>query len=484
MHHKLDFIEKKLKEYGCTINNNNGPFNVTKGTRYSGDYTEQCIKRANLTDCILKNAVFDGAAVTGSFFDGCVFVKCSMDRADFEFCTFENCEFCDNPFTNESFNNSIFLETKFINSPFISNTLTGCLFKKGHFVNSHIEHSTLEGAIFEDCIFQDMNLDHLNMEYIEFKNVRMENVTLPFSQIPYIFGGIEYIINTSDNLKINTGENTYISKEEYINEGIRLLCEYFELKECYFPLTNIYLGLGNKTQAYKYLMQGMQQSVITRDFRMLKYFCKLAARNNEFSYKELNKLYTSIQKYMPQDALNKQQLHNYSKHIGEIKTILFSRQNLPQMTFAIKTNIEHDNMQTLSKLLEDIFMIKQKLCSKQHTMQLVLEQNSPFIVTINISDKLYYLCCLATVIIKLISEDSALGVLYSDYIFTHKEKDEYYFNNTVIPLLDIAGSKKQQYIDAETCCNIEEILFNNINYDSNFKLQYIRSNKLPLITER
>lgn len=477
---KLSDIIKELKNYGCSMNNDNGPFVASENATYSESYAGQSIKRAHLKNCLLQNAIFDDAAVTGSSFFECIFTNCRMNGADFEFCSFDSCNFFDTPLLNESYNNSTFYNTKFINSPFTSCTLTGVLFKLALFSRSSLEHCTLEGAIFEDCTFENINLSNLNLEFIELKKISMNNVILPFSQIPYIFGGIEYIKDTEDNIWMGTDEGKPISKEEYLANVIPLLCKYYEKKEEHFPLANIYLGLGDKIKAYKHMKLGMQYCVVLKDFRMLKYFCKLAARNNEFTYTELNALYKSIQKFLPQDALNQQQLHNYAKHIGEIKTILFSKHDMPKVTFSIRTNIEPDNISSLSNLIEDIFMIKKKICNESSTVQLILEQNSPFIVTLNITGELFNLCCFVLIIIKLINESQELFSAYLNYIYTWNELPEEYLSNTIIPLLEFAEKKKLEYLTANTNFFADEIWFSNVEI-SNFRLQYFNTNKLALM---
>ena len=41
------------------------------------------------------------------------------------------------------------------------------------------------------------------MEYSEFSNVQMKNVVLPFAQLPFIFGGLDYILLTNDNISVS-----------------------------------------------------------------------------------------------------------------------------------------------------------------------------------------------------------------------------------------------------------------------------------------
>ena len=477
MPRNINDIIDELKKYKFNGTNDNGGFHTANKAEYSGDYTSKSIKRTQLTNCTFHMATFDNAAVTGSFFQDCTFSQCSMNKADFEFCNFEKCDFFNNPFQDESFNNSTFYDVQIINSPFISCTLTGVHFKKIFFSDSDILHCTMEGTIFEDCKFQNMNMTQLNMEYVEIKNVNMDNVTLPFSQVPYIFGGIEYVKNTKDNILISADGNCKITAQEYFDNAIKLLCEYYEVQECHFPLANIYLGLDDIKKAYRHIQLGMQQCVIAKDFRMLKYFCKLAAQSSVFTYKQLNSMYTLIQKYFPQDTLTKQQLYNYSKHIGEIKTVLFSKHNMPRMTFSIRTNIEPNNFQTLSNFLEDIFQYKNKICSNEHTSQIILAQNSPFMVTLDISDVLSNLCILAMLLIKLMNESNLLYEMYLDSYNACTSITNKNSLDTMVPLFEIVENQKKQYAKRNVTFWVDEILFFNIDQNIKTNLQYFNIRK-------
>lgn len=476
MSRKLESILADLQHYDFTETNDNCPFEDSNKAKYTDDYTARCIKRTKLTNCDFQDAKFDYAAVTGSLFENCIFTKCSMLEADFEFCNFEYCSFKSNPSVGVSFNNSTFYNTKFCDSPFTTCTLTGALFKDVLFSNSKIQHSTLENTIFENCTFKDMDLSNLNMEYIELKDVVMENVILPFSQIPYIFGGVEYIKKTSDNVFISSGSDS-ISTNEYLANGLKLLCEYYEAKKIHFPLANIYLALEKRQEAFRHLSIGLRQCVMAKDFRMIKYYCKLAVINNVFSYNELNTLYKIIHKYLPQTSLNGQQLHNYSKHISEIKEILFKRQDMPRMSFSFRTNIEPENFQVLSSLLEDIFKFKSKICSIDSTTELLLDQNSPFLVTLDITDQLQNLCQLAAILINLINESNELYKIYYEAAYQNIKIEENCFEKNMETLLALSDLKKINYTNSNVYFSVEEILFSNIRNETYDYLQYFNLNR-------
>lgn len=484
---KIEKILKKLSKYGFKATNDSYPFSGAEGAHITGNFSFESVKRTNLKDRRIEDAVFSSAAVTGSYFEKCDFKTCKLDNADYEYCNFKECDFHLVPLDGISFNNSFFLKCNFWESPFLSCTLTGTYFTQTLFKNMTIEHCTLEGSLFEECTFDNTNMLNLNFEYAQFKNMRFYNAKLPFSQLPYIFGGITCLTDPSNDISISADNKTFLSPQEYIENGIPLLCEYYQEIKAHFPLANIYIGLNQYSKAYKELKLGMQQSVITKDFRMLKYYCKLAVLSNKFSYKDLNSMYQLIQKYFSMDTLSEQQLYNYSKHIGEIKTLLLSKIDEPEMSFTIKTNIEPDCFKTLSSILSDIFDFKSQLCSKNHASKVILGENSPFIITVDISDDYLNLYLFALVLIVL-SEGKCN--LYESYVLQLSEHVEHVkliasgITNTLNSLLVKAEERHQYYVQNQIVLNVDEMLFSNISKDLKLPLQYFNTKEQTLIQGR
>lgn len=481
---KIEKILKKLNKYGFKATNDSYPFNGAEGAHITGNFAFKSVKRTNLKDRKVEDAIFTSAAVTGSYFEKCDFQTCKLNNADYEYCSFKECDFHSVPLNNISFNNSFFLKCNFLKSSFVSCTLTGTYFTQTLFKNMSIEHSTLEGALFEKCIFENTTMLNLNFEYAQFKNIRFYNAKLPFSQLPYIFGGITCLTDPDNDISISADNKTFLSTQEYIENGLPLLCEYYQEIKAHFPLANIYIGLKQYSKAYEELKLGMQQSVITKDFRMLKYYCKLAVLSNTFSYKDLNNMYKMIQKYFSVDTLSDQQLHNYSKHIGEIKTLLLTKPDEPEMSFTIKTNIEPDCFKLLSSILSDIFDFKSQLCSKNHASKVILAENSPFIITVDISDDYLNLYLFALVLIVL-SEGKCK--LYENYV---SQLSEYIkmiasdTSSTLNSLLVKAEEHHQNYVQNKVVLNVDEMLFSNINMDLKLPLQYFNTKNQSLIQGR
>ena len=481
---KIEKILKKLGKYGFKATNDSYPFTGAEEAHITGDFSFESVKRTNLKYRKVEDAVFSSAAVTGSYFEKCDFQTCKLDNADYEYCNFKECDFHSVPLDSISFNNSFFLKCNFLKSSFVSCTLTGTYFTQTLFKNMSIEHCTLEGSLFEECIFYNTNMVNLNFEYAQFKNMRFYNAKLPFSQLPYIFGGITCLTDPGNDISISADNKTFLSTQEYIENGLPLLCQYYQEIKAHFPLANIYIGLKQYSKAYEELKLGMQQSVITKDFRMLKYYCKLAVLSNKFSYKDLNNMYKMIQTYFSMDTLSEQQLYNYSKHIGEIKTLLLSKYDEPKMSFTIKTNIEPDCFKLLSSILSDIFDFKSQLCSENHASKVILAENSPFIITVDISDDYLNLYLFALVLIVL-SEGKCK--LYESYVSQLSEAVNVIASgtaNTLNSLLVKAEERHQYYIQNQIALNVDEMLFLNISKDLKLPLQYFNTKKQTLIEGR
>ena len=101
---------------------------------------------------------------------------------------------------------------------------------------------SFENTVFDNVKFKRVTFSDLNIDFAEFHCIEMEDTILPFSQIPYAFGLLDYLINTQDKVYITSASSSdkKITAQEYIS-----LLENFEIyyinTKSYFPLANIYL---------------------------------------------------------------------------------------------------------------------------------------------------------------------------------------------------------------------------------------------------
>ena len=377
-----DEVFSKLKRFGYARAENYGQ-QIQHKAIPTQDFRGKSLNHTILEFVTIKDKDFTEACATGSIFRNCTFVDCILDQADFEFCEFYDCDFSGNSPINCSFNNSSFFYTTFHDIVFRGCTFTSCVFHACYWDGGNIVNSTLEGALFRQCRFQGMDLRQLNMDFVEFEEVTLQDVILPLDQIPFIFGALQYLLSTDNNVKISKKDTETITVQKYIKEIIPLLCSHFCNTEQYFPLANIYYALGKYDEGLDATKKGLMAAMSLKDFRMLKYFCKLIAYSKVFKPGVLHDLYNNyICRLLPQNK-DGIVIPNYARQLLEIKELLFNTSNTPSFRISLKTNIGLSDNQKLGKLLESIFAVgKQHDTFCANDIKVVLQQNSPLIITL------------------------------------------------------------------------------------------------------
>lgn len=394
-------ILKKLKKYGygrkdtMVVNHSN---RIVNNKDYSGEnMNHQICEYATMKKC-----TFDFASVTGSIYRHCTFENCTMKEADFEFCEFTDCSFFAREPINCSFNNSNFINTQFYDIEFDSCTLTSAYFENCHFKGGAIRCSTLENAIFKNCRFEDIDLSHLNMDYVELEEPHMTGITLAMSQIPFMFGCLEYLLKTTDTVKISGAKNKSISITEYKNKVIPLLVQHYMDTKQYFPLSNVQLALKDYISAEESLKRGTAVCVETRDFRMLKYYCHLIVKSRFYKPDTLHMFYRHICKMSPQGEGSYTDQRNFTRHIAEIKAALFGQNSSPHLSVTMRTDITSHKVSLLSRILETFFTIsKTDVGYGINQTEMLVSENSPLMIELNVYGSEKALILLLSAILRI-----------------------------------------------------------------------------------
>ncbi len=384
----------KAKKLNFGKNNKRQPI-IATNKAFDGMSSEQ-FEGAGITHSVFKNCIFnsvkfDRAAVTGSIFERCEFINCSLDEADFEFCEFIECKISIKKVNGCSFNNSNFIKSTFCNIIFNSCTFTGTFFDKSEINKVKINYSTLEGACFSECKFKNLNWRDLNLEYIELVKPEMSNVILPFFQIPYIFGALDYLSNTHDNVKISYKKSS-IDIDTYLSDGINYLLEQYSEQNSLFPIINIYL-FGRREDAGKaseYLFIELNNLKASRDFRGIKFCCKLIALSNKFNSKQLTAFYEAITRLDISLDPHSAEMRSFARNFGEIRAILFSRKNENLLKAKFRTNIGIEKDVRFAKLTNYLYNFSKPGHSDKIYSKMSLECNSPLIITIEIEGEISY----------------------------------------------------------------------------------------------
>lgn len=425
------------------------------------------LTHSRFTKCYFENINFQRAAVTGSVFNSCIFINCNLDDADFEFCEFRNSKIQINKISGCSFNNSNFIETRFENINFTGCTFTGAYLENCKINQVKIEYSTLEGAQFSDCQFLNIDWRNLNLEFVEFIKPYMNDAVLPFYQIPYMFGILEYLTTTTDNVRIAKGKKIF-SVQEYLEDGLSSLLNEYEKKQLYLPMSNIYIfGINTDyNKAFELLSKEVAGLAAVRDFRGIKFCCKLISNSNMFGRNHLNKIYKHITDADISIEPNSAEMKSFTRNIGEIRSILFKRHSLPTITMRFKTNIGIEYSLRFSNLINQF----QKISKPDHTNRvnstIKLAFNSPLLIDVRIEGdiKLFSSILVSFLLLSGVSPDEYTTYPMVSSLLSYRDED---FNEN--NLISFAKECKKNLMSE----GIEVAL---IEYYSNDLYEYIESN--------
>ena len=385
-----DEILKELKRLGYDRKNNE--YYIQNNAICNKSYKDKVLNHSILSNCRMEAIIFDNASATGSIFRACEFIDCSIVQTDFEFCNFYDSYFRSYSKIIASFNNSNFINTIFEDINFEFCTFTGALFENCIFRNVYIADSTLENAKFNNCVFQNMDLCNLNMDFVEVNDPEMEDVILSLSQIPYMFGCLQYIFSTNDNVRIGSQDGAGISVSDYKNNIIPLLIQFwetnkFEDPEYYFPLANVYIANGDYNNAVTNLRSGLKNAVVQHDFRIIKFYCKLISRSGLFNSSALYKFYNIIKRFGTSNGSgNLPDMQSFIRNIGEIEAALFASHKEGKIFLRFKTDLSTEDTDKIGIILGKIFSLsKMKHALYPNRVETSLTENSPLMISLQIS---------------------------------------------------------------------------------------------------
>lgn len=383
---KYNKLRKKLKRYGYTRKTDRLS-KLSNKPVIKRNFADKSLNRTYLSNSPVTGTNFNNAAMTGSYFNNCQFNNCHMYMSDLEYCEFYKCFFTSKYAIVSSFNDSNFSESIFENVSFSNCAFSGSFFEKCTFKNVKIEFTTFENSLFKNCTFENMNMKILNLDFIEFEKPKMDNVILPLEQITHSIGLLEYCIYTTDNILIGSDSNVVLSKEEYCNQVIPLLEEEYIHSKEYFPLSNIYLAKKEYEKAYDTLHKGLCDAVTKRDFRILKFYCKLIKANHCFDSHVLHSFYHCICRLAPNPTIteNNSLLRGYIRNIAEIKNILFDSTKKPTLHISLLTNLSSKQNGLIGKVISHLLEItKMNQFKMPNRAGIRVTENSPLLIEMDI----------------------------------------------------------------------------------------------------
>ena len=392
----LDFSEVEFRAAEAILED------MTSGRFNEGDAISPYLEGINL------DSKYNGSCIAHPQFK-----KCSFDGTKFHGingiasniidCYFKNTEFKDSGMASSNFSGTHFAkntalincgctESSFINVSFSEVLAEGSVFDRSFFIHAVFEntefcHCSFEDVLFQNVTFKNCDLLHANLEYADFQNLQLEQVNFPFWGILRAFGGLQAIQRSIGSTIQYANGTKCLAASQFLMQ-LPDLQAYFAKKKEYFILANINIFIGNQKKALYYIMSGLKCSLEQKDFRMIRYLCKLASLNHFFTIKELRQLYQSLTTNSQISHLNNHQYQLYLREIAEIRRWLldmpFSR---PQMVITCTTELDPGDYIGLAELLKFVDQTIQRELP-QCTCYYSVRHNSPPSLEYFISDVL------------------------------------------------------------------------------------------------
>jgi len=334
-------------------------YSIYKGVFISEDHSGENLRRSYYVDCEFSKSNLTNVGLSGSIINSSNFSENIFSNTKLDSCELDECNFINEKLTYVNFSKSIISNSIFKDCEMEAVNFTDTLFENVSFVNCVWKSLSLENAVFCNTSFDSVDLRKLNFEFSQFHNVHMNNVRLPFPTIPYIINGLEYLMNTSDDIWVSSAQSPIgrISKEEYLTYIYDL--EKFYIKtQNYFPLANIYIAKKQWEEAFSAIISGIQFSIrIIRNFRLVYYYCKLLQFTKSFSADKLSSIYDYINKNISDTNLRHQDYYNYTRYIDSIRNTLMNKKDSSSLQFFISTNIlsaEYNKLSILTSIFDEI----------------------------------------------------------------------------------------------------------------------------------
>lgn len=365
---------------------------VVIGKSYTPD-DNIAYRKLKHVECDFEDVSFDGTDGASSIVIDCRIKGCDIKNAGFRTSDFSQTQFLPSAAKPTSITNTSLHNSNFTASLFQQTNIEGCSFIHSMFRNTEFIHCTLcfcdfEDAVFENTTFESIDLTTSGIDFAEFIDVNLQDVTLSCWGILWSFGGLDAVKKFKNEVQLKLPDNdTAIPAEEFLR-CLPDLQAHFYFKKDYFSLANINIFLGNQEKAFLYIKEGLLYNLYIKNFRMIKFLCKLASYNHFFTKKQLSQLYYILQSDAIIHKMTSYEYRNYLYEMNDIKKLLVDNPfNLPQIIIKITTDIDNEEQDLLKVLLGNIDQII-KLNAGQSIYSTTIRHNSPTFIEILDSDVL------------------------------------------------------------------------------------------------
>lgn len=367
----------------------------------TGNYSNGRISHNYFDGCKFEGANLHRVSGAGSIFSTVKFSDVVISRSNFQSSTFESCEFDRCQLDGSNFSENYFANTVWTDCSAEAFNMSGAYFKDCRFIRTR--PGNLAEACLDNVYFEDIRLANMNVEFADFKAVHTNRVVLPFSQMPYVFNGLQYLTHTSDDVSISSHitDKGRIPIEEYVNV-LKDMEIFYSYREEYFPLSNILLAFGQYEEAVSAILQGAASAAIQGDFRMCKYYCKLLTDDKYFNAKTLEEFYSRLCKVVQMHAFSDAEYFQYTKYFPDIRRMLVENpRGYPRAVLILKSEIEISNADQITFMLTTLDELIHMDGLMLHKPDIRLMHNSPVTFIVDLCGNSMNILVAASVILSV-----------------------------------------------------------------------------------
>ncbi|MCM1426210.1 MAG: pentapeptide repeat-containing protein [Eubacterium sp.] len=396
-----------------TMNNNKSIGGDERRTLSNEKYIRKSMKRSSIRNIDYQNCTFTNVAFADSCFHEVGFIDSELEGNSFVYCNFVNCNFSNkdkeflcsaNNFSQSNFTNCTFDKFELISSGLLQSLFNNCKFERGC-----LKSSTMEGSRFLGGSMSEYDLSRMNVEFIELSDISLQNVSFPFYQFPYIIGMADYILDCNNTITLYA-DNLEVSMQEYISQIPNLIL-FYEDKAEYFPICNLQIASNERDAAQQSLLKGIDSSLEKTDFRMVKYYCRLAQRHNLLDEVTAQRILNRVEDELTKEHLLPEQLNECITHAGEIRNLIKrEKRNKIHYNFRIRTNInkeDEEGIAYINSLCNNLNTELSKNPSYHEGFEVAVSNYSPFEIFVQVMATMGSIATIAQLVWNIVEAHKA-----------------------------------------------------------------------------
>jgi hypothetical protein len=156
---------------------------------------------------------------------------------------------------------------------------------------------------------------------------------------------------------------------------------FFKKQQEYFPLANCYDVKGDNKRAQESNEAGIKQSVLTRDFRLLYYYCLQATYVFKYTQKTRAEIYRNINRDLQSVSLSPAEYYQFGHYFPMIKRLLFDNPaGSPTLSVSMRTNIESSDHEGLGSFLHLLETLQSNTGLHLDGQHIEVRRNSPAVI--------------------------------------------------------------------------------------------------------